>query len=342
VRVASDLWLALHRVEIGVPGGAIALAPLAGAAVPAWWCWVAGRRVGAAADRRGSRGERLRRLAPSVLCLAVGYAVVTCVVAAAAGDRSYRPVLWQAVVAGLVVAGVPAGVAALRAAGLPVAGTVADALRLPQRVRRTARTALASAAAVTAVGGLLVALSLLVHLDRVLALHRALDPGVVGGAVLTAGQAALVPNLALWGVGFLAGPGFARGAGTTVSAGGSTLGLLPLVPLLGGAPPPGPLPAIMWCVVAVPVVVGALAGRRCVRALADRTSLGEALADALTAAAIAAAVLTVALALSGGAAGPGALRAVGPSPWRCGLALAGELAAGAAAAGWLTHRRRVD
>jgi hypothetical protein len=61
---------------------------------------------------------------------------------------------------------------------------------------------------------------------------------------------------------------------------------------------------------------------------------------ALAAAGLAAAVLTVLLALSGGAAGPGALSAVGPSAWKAGLVLAGELALGAGPAAWATHRRR--
>jgi hypothetical protein len=139
-------------------------------------------------------------------------------------------------------------------------------------------------------------------------------------------------------VSFLAGPGFAVGAGSLVTPGASQLGLLPLVPVLGAVPPPGPMPAPLGAVLVLPVLAGALAGWTLARR--STGSLVEAVCDALTAAAVAALGLTVLLAVSGGSAGPGALATVGPSPWRAGLVLAGELAAGAAVAAWLTHRRR--
>ncbi|WP_460459676.1 cell division protein PerM, partial [Angustibacter peucedani] len=212
---------------------------------------------------------------------------------------------------------------------------------LRERVRRTTPAAGIGAAALVAAGALLLLAALVVHLDRVLALHRALDPGVVGGAVLSLGQLALLPNLALWALGFVAGPGFALGTGTLVTPGGSDLGLLPLVPVLGAVPPPGALPTPFVAVVVVPVLVGMVVGYRAVtRSGREHDGPLDAVADALTAVVTTVLVLTALVALSGGAAGPGSLAAVGPSPWRVALALAGELAAGAAVAGWAAYRRR--
>jgi hypothetical protein len=251
------------------------------------------------------------------------------------------PVLWQALLLGPLVPLLGAVPAALRAVGAPVAATLADLLRVPARVRRTARAAGCAMAALVAAGALLVALAVVVHHDRVAALHTALAPGVVGGAVLLLAQAALVPNLAVWGVSYVAGPGFLVGAGSLVTPAASQLTLLPLVPVLGAVPPPGPMPAPLGAVLLLPVLAGAFAGWTLARrGSGDAASLVDLVRDALTAAALAAAGLTALLAVSSGPAGPGVLASVGASPGRAGLALLGELAAGSVAAAWLTHRRR--
>jgi hypothetical protein len=344
VRVATDGWLLLHRIGVDVPGGRLALLPLALVGLPLGLAWTAGRRIGAglvhgplAPSDRGAR-QLLRALAAPLAGFAAGYAAVLVVAAALARGDGVAPVLWQAVLFGPILPLAGATPAALRAAGAPVLATLADVIRLPERVRRTAWAAVLAAATLLAAGGLLVAAAIVVHHDRVATLNAALSPGVVGGAVLLLGQVALVPNFTLWAVSFLAGPGFAVGAGSLVTPGASQLGLLPLVPVLGAVPPPGPMPAPLGAVLLLPVLAGALAGwtltRRAVGGVVD------AVCDALTAASLAAVGLTVLIALAGGSAGPGALATVGASPWRAGLALAGELAAGAAVAAWLTHRRR--
>jgi hypothetical protein len=197
-------------------------------------------------------------------------------------------------------------------------------------------------AALVACGALLLAGTLAWHLGRVITLHQALDPGVVGGGVLTLGEIALLPNGALWGLAFLTGPGFALGAATLVSPGGASLGLLPLLPVLGAAPAPGPLPAVFWAVLLVPVAVGTLLGWWVVARgprPAEQPATVALVVNAVSAALLAAAALTVLTWLSGGSAGPGALADVGPSAWRVGLALAGELGAGAALGAWVTARR---
>ncbi len=343
VRVSTDVWLLLHHVGLTVPAGSVSIAPLAATAVPVLLCWLAGRRIGAALDRRDleAAASPARALAPAIAGLAAGYTAVLVVAALLARAPGYQPVVWQALVAGLLLPTVAAGAAGLRACGVPVLGTLAGLLHVPHRIRRTARAAGLGAASLVGAGALLLAGTLVWHADRVLALHRALDAGVVGGAVLVLAQVALLPNLALWAVGFVAGPGFAVGTGTLVTPGGSDLGLLPLVPVLGAVPPPGALPSALAAVVLVPVLVGAVVGWQVVaRAAVVPARWLDAVTDALTAVVSTTVLVTVLVALSGGAAGPGALSAVGPSPWRVALVLAAELGAGAAVAAWLTHRRR--
>jgi hypothetical protein len=349
VRVASDVWLALHRVGLDVPGGHVALLPLGGLALPVGLTWVAGRRIGRSLDARHvtAAGGPLRALRVPVASLAAGHAAVVVLVALLAHGDGVRPAVWQAAVAGLLLPVVGAGAAALRAVGAPVGPTLADALRLPERVRRTVRPAALTVGLLVAVGALLVAVTLALRFGRVLTLYDALGAGAVGGAVLTLGQVALVPNLVVWALAFVAGPGFALGAGTSVTPGASDLGLLPLVPVLAAVPAPGPLPGPVAALVAVPVVVGAVVGwwalaRGPVAGAVADGSMGAlaGVAEALVAVVLATVLLLVLVALSGGAAGPGALSAVGPSPWKVAVVLAGELGAGAAAAAWVTHRRR--
>ncbi len=349
VRVASDIWLALHRVGLDLPGGHLALAPLGGTALPAALCWVAGRRIGHSLDARHvtAAGGPLRAVAAPVASLAVGYGVVVVLVSLLAHGDGVRPVVWQAAAAGLVLPALAGGAAALRAVDAPVGETLAGALALPDLARRVVRPALLAVGLLVAVGSVLVVATLLLRFGRVLTLHEALGPGVVGGAVLTAGQVALVPNLVVWAVAFVAGPGFALGAGTSVTPAASDLGLLPLVPVLGAVPPPGPLPAPFAVLVVIPVVVGAVVGwwvlarGPAADLVADGTlHLRAALTEVAASVVLAAVLLAVLLAASGGAAGPGSLSAVGPSPWRAGLVLAGELALGGLAAAWATHRRR--
>ena len=347
VRVSADGWLLLHHVELVVPGGSVSLPPLGLTVAPALACWWAGRRIAAGhldddlvpGVRRGAAPSP-RALAVPVAAMAVGYALVLTAVALLARGDGVRPVAWQAPVAGLVLALGAGGAAALRHGRPSPAAAVAEAVRLPARLRRCARPAAMASTSLVALGALAVAGALLVHHDRVLSLHRALDPGVVGGAVLTVAEVGVLPNLVLFAVAWLAGPGFAVGVATSVTPAGSTLGLLPLVPLLGAVPATGALPALTWAVVALPVLVGAGAGWVVARRRPTEASRLDVVADGLTCAALTAAALAAALAVAGGAAGPGALATVGASGWKVGLVLAAELAAGAGASAWATHRRR--
>jgi hypothetical protein len=346
VRVATDGWLAMHRVGLGIPGGTIALTPLGGLGLLGWLCWLAGRRIGAGLPRPGREPtSALWAAGPALAGLAAGYAASLTLAGWLAGDGDARPQVWQAMVIGLVLPAVAGSLGVLRGAGHPVGPGLAQVLRLSDRARRVAGPAVRSVAALFAAGAVVAVVAVVGHLDRVLALYRALDPGAQGALVLTLLQLTALPNLALWALAFLAGPGFAVGVGTTVSPGGSSVGLLPLVPVLGALPEPGPAPGWWMAVLAGPVLVGAWAGWQVARPGA--TPVGDAvpagrlgvLTDAVVCALLTSGVLTALLALSGGAAGPGRLATVGPSPWRVGLALATELAAGAVVAAWLTHRR---
>jgi hypothetical protein len=354
VRVATQVWLAVHGVGLELPGGQLHLLPLGLTALPAWLCWRAGRRLAASAPtpEPGGLTGVLRVVGGPVAGLAAGYAAVTVVGALLAHGNGVRPVWWHALVAGLVLPLAFGGASAIRTSTQPLAAAsrrrvttlLADGWHLPPSLRRAARPAAVGVVSLLALGATLVVVAVALEHQRVLSLHTALDPDAVGTVVLSLAQLAALPNLALWAVGWWAGPGFAVGVGTAVTPAASTLGLLPLLPVLGALPSPGPLPAAAQGAVLLPVLVGAVIGWRCVRSAAEgvdpeRSPVATAVLDAALAAALVAAVLTILVLLSAGSAGPGQLADVGPSAWRVGLALLAELTAGATVTAWIAARR---
>jgi hypothetical protein len=182
-----------------------------------------------------------------------------------------------------------------------------------------------------AAASVLVIAMLLVRGDVVVALYGSLGVGVVGGIALTLGELLLAPNILLWALSVLAGPGFQVASGGSVTVTGSHPGLLPMVPVLGALPGDSAFPSVVGVLVLVPVVVGALVARR---AQAPWSALGSWRGKWLStgAAVVSTAVLVLALALLGvGAAGVDRLDRVGPSAWALAGALLGELAVGAVA-----------
>jgi hypothetical protein len=346
LRLSVSGWLLLNHVAIGYPGGHVALVPLGLTLVPGLAIYRSAKRL--AAEPLLSQGFSSAEVNPrpsleALAGLTAAYAGTAVLLALACWSSSVRPVVWQAPFGPAALAAVAGGAGLLRghphAAGL----RARVATWLPERVRWTIRPALAAAAIVLVVSLLGVGYAIVTNLTRVEALHRALDPGTFGGAVLVVGQAGYLPDLAAWGVAWLAGPGFAVGSGTVVSATTVKLGVLPVIPVFGALP--GSPPAAGWLVgaaFAVPVLAGAFAGWRTARR-ADAGDLGlvSRLLDALVAAVLAAILLGLVVALSRGAIGPGRLADVGANALIVTPFLALELALGALpAAAILTWWRR--
>ena len=154
--------------------------------------------------------------------------------------------------------------------------------------------------------------------------------------LLTLAQFAYLPTMIGWAVAWLAGPGFAFGAGTGVSPVGTQLGVLPGVPLLGLIPEQGS-PLLLLSVLA-PVVAGAIAGwgvRIAYRAEAqaegaDHEPTVPRVVLAAGIAVIAGAGAALVAALTSGSLGPGRLSVTGPEPGAIALAVGLEVLVGAA------------
>ncbi len=354
LRTAADAWLLAHRGTLRLPSGTVAVVPLGLTVLPAVLLHRAGvsvartlgladrapgrRRPAESAPTGGSAASgrpALREAARAVAALAAAYGVLAAIVAGIAGTPTVAVGPFSAGAGAALLAAAAGGVGLLRAARLGPA----LAELLPPAVPVVARAAAAAVGMLLAAGAALVVLGLAVHAGQGVALTRALDPGLVGAAVLLLVNVVLAPNAVVWGAGYAVGPGFAVGAGTGISLFGSTLGPVPALPLLAALPQSATTPPALRAILLVPVAAGAVAGVLVGRRLPAGTPTRWAAATGAAAGPAAAAVLAVLAALSGGPVGGGYLVAVGPSPWQVGLAVLVEVGVPAALAATLVPAR---
>jgi hypothetical protein len=323
VRSIGQLWLLAHGASFAVPGGVVGLTPLGLVLLPLLLLHRAGRH-----GARSAGVSSLPDAARLVVAIALPYSVVAAVLAALSATEDVRPAPVQSLVGGLLVGTAGAALGVLREAHVVPA--------LPPRMARTLVGTAAATAAIVGAGALLAGLSLLMHAGRASSLAGATDPGVVGGLTLLLLGLACVPNGAVWGASWIAGPGFAVGVGTSAGPFGTTLGAVPALPLLA-ALPSGEAPGLAALALLVPVAGGVAAGVLVGRRLS--CAPGRAAAEAAVVGPAAGLVMAALAYLSGGPLGGGRLADVGPSPWQLGLAVLLEVGIPAAATAAYLRRR---
>ena len=318
VAVGAVLWLMGHGGVIQVDGATISLVPLGITALalftahasarrsaqPVRSAWLAGiggylavvvvvvLAVSDAGPLGTGTGSVIRTLLGAVLIAAVGLG--SGVVRSGRWREVTRPV-WSAVPP-LVRAGVRAGVM-VTALLVTVAAALAGTWAISGR-----------AAAGDVVEGL--------GLDT------------FSGLLLAVAQLAIAPNLVVWAVAWVAGPGFAIGAGTVFAPAEVVSGPLPALPLFGALPSEGAAGGPLRWVPVLVVLAGALAGWCLHRQVPPRTWSQPFLVAGCTA--LAAGVVTGGLvALAGGSAGPGRLAVVGAAGATVGSVVAGLTLVGA-------------
>lgn len=335
---AARIWQIGHLVPLhitlpaeylavtGIPADAaeflLSLAPLGFAGFTA----LAGARSGARAARAGAGLF-------GVVSGGVVFAGAAVLVRLTSANPVAAVFTWQAVLGPLLVFAVPALIAAIVVAWRVGDDGFVDALR--PRLGRHGEAAAAAAglgiavAGAVGIGALMVVVGLIVRGGEVVALYEAAHVDAVGAVVFTLGQLAYLPTLAVWGMAFAAGPGFAIGVGTHVSPAGTSLGVLPGIPVLGIVPET--FSSWMLLTILAVVAVGFLAG------WAARLRLGPVgaasrLVVLATITVLGGASAAVLAAVASGSAGPGRLGVVGPDPGPVALAVGLELGVGAAIA----------
>ncbi len=198
-------------------------------------------------------------------------------------------------------------------------GRVRD--RIPIEVRigidGTIRGAVAAVTGLIAVSAVVTAIAIAISFTRMIALYETLHAEILGGAVLTVAQLALLPNAVLWTASWLVGPGFAVGTGSSVGPFATVLGPVPPIPLFGAIPPESS--SLGWFLLVLPLVAGLVAGvlthRRIGRVLRDWWAVLVGIGSGVLGG-IAIGLLT---AWSAGAGGPGRLVDLGPDGLQVGI-----------------------
>ncbi|WP_100447673.1 cell division protein PerM [Glycomyces xiaoerkulensis] len=154
-----------------------------------------------------------------------------------------------------------------------------------------------------------------------------------------------LPNLAIWAVAYIAGPGFAAGTDTAVQAELVELNPLPAFPVFA-AVPTEPLPAEATILVGLPLMLAAVFGVLLTYRSPD-LRIPRVTTAAILAAGTAAALLAALAWASGGAAGSALLSRIGPDPVPVALigglqVLIGLVGAALVARLFAVHRRAAE
>lgn len=291
--VGAALWLWAGGARFTVSGVRVEFLPLLLLAVPALPAYVTVHRV---ARATGASSGWFAGVVPSSLARRlglwwIGYALVAGAAVAATWAGPARVVLWTIpgplvllpVLVAAVVVGRQVRVGEVRL------GPRLTGLQVPVVVERALGPAVRGAGLFLGVGALVVLLAVAAHWGQVRAVHDGLHAGGAGGVLVSLLQVAAWPNLAIWAVSFLVGPGFAVVDGASVTWSGAQSGVLPLVPVFGALPQPQSFGWFMVLVVLVPVACGAVIGRWALAGIARlssvRTKVEVAIASAVGAAA---------------------------------------------------------
>ncbi len=330
-RASADIWLVGHGVDVRFtldPATASALG-FAGAADP-FVVSIAALGFALLTLTLGVRaGRRIAETGHWIVGSAVALGVFSGLALGIAWSAIHpfaRPSLTQAAILPALVFGVGIAVGLVRER--TSVRTVPPVLRgMPAGTRAVLAAALrggaGAAALVMLAASVIAGLAIAVAYGRVITLYEGLHTEVLGGAAVTLGQLAFVPNAVIWVASWLIGPGFAIGTGSSVSALGTALGPLPAIPMLGAIPSGGL--AFGFVGLLVPVIAGFLAGAVSGPALRRQVSGAPLLTSGLAIGIVGGLILGLLAWASGGAAGPGRLAQVGPDPWAVGGVAALEL-----------------
>jgi hypothetical protein len=335
LRVGFDTWLLGDNADVVLGKATLGFSPLGLTLLQLLVYTLAARRLARELDPRRRRiAARATLAAPkrpplgALVSFATAAAFSTGVVAALAVTSAARPVLPQAVFGSLAVAGAGALLGAAWYVRSTVRGVISLVVsRAPEPIRSGVAPALTSLTALVLIGTVVVLVRLTVAGRSVLDIHQALGAGSAGGAVLILAQLMVLPNLAVWAVAAITGPGFAVGAGSSVTLTAVALGVLPAVPVLGALPAPGVQPDQLRALYVLPVIAG-MAGGLLILRDDECSARSAALRAAVVSAVLTGLGLTLFAWLSGGSAGPGRLAVMGPVSWQVGLAGAGEVLLG--------------
>lgn len=277
-RLAGQVWLVGHGVPLNVtvasgPSsatvelGSYSLLPLGLLLIPFFLSWRSGRRLA-----RASYTDQLWQPLSAAVVVYGAAGLATAFVCSA-------PDVAAPLLASMLVPLIPAGAGLIVGSRLEAGSwsrligiSAADWISRTSQDQRWAgsyawavvRSGFVAILAALSLSAVLLSVTILTRWHDIIAVYQALRPGPVGGAALTLGQLAYMPNIAIWALAWAGGDGFALGAGSTVTPLATTVAPVPPIPLLAALP----TGTMTWGYAAllIPIVAGVLAGWWFVRA----------------------------------------------------------------------------
>jgi len=335
-RLSADVWLLGHGADLtvtlsdtvvkasGLSGAAapftIGIAPLGFALVTL----LLGRRAGRRID------ETQHRLLGEIVAGAV-FALLSVGITASAGQPDARINVPEGIILPTLVFVIGLLLARPAADLRPLAATWSAPIR--STLMTSLRAGSAAAAMIATVASVIVAVVIFGSYAQIITLYENLHSGALGGVALTVGQLMFLPNLIIWAISWLIGPGFAIGAGSGVSPLGTTLGPIPSIPVFGALPQGDFTFAFIGLI--VPILAGFLAGvlfrgapAKLEPGAEDHGAIrrGWMFATALGIGVVGGVILGILAWASSGGIGPGRLQLAGPDPIAVGLWAALEIA----------------
>ncbi len=352
-RMCGQVWLLIHGVPLQltlagdaspvVSTGMLTIIPLGLTLIPFFLAWRSGRRI--------ARASYTDQLWQGIVGALGAYLLVGLITGFAVPTEEVGVNLGAAALIPLIPAGLGVVVGARREAGSWgrligvdfvewIAATSQHSRWAGSYLWSVIRAGLLGYVAVFALAALALTVTLGMHWLDISNIYQQLQPGPVGGSVLTVAQLGMMPNLALWALAWISGGGITLGVGSTMGPLSTAVGPLPAVPFLG-ALPAGDLGSA-WAFMLAPVLAGILAGWWFLREgenhfedwLSIRLNtrwLSLAFSTVLLGVFIGIVTGVVSLAgswLAGGSLGIGRLTEVGPNLWMTALLLAGEVGLG--------------
>jgi hypothetical protein len=292
---------------------------------------VAGRWAARITDIYGWRDQALLVLAGSTAYALIAFGVSqVCDLSGAAVVSAGTAVACSGLVS---ITGLGLGILAAKG------GWTSAWVRLPESVWPALVAAGATGAALVCLAASVGAIAILARWSAAVGLGQALGSGWADAVGVLLASVAYLPNMIMWVLAYVSGPGILIGGGATASVFSVTGGLLPTVPMLAAVPAePGQFAPLLLLLVVSAGAVGAFVMRRHI-SLDLREELGMMIVSSTL---VSLSVLLLAW-LSGGSLGANRLSDLGPRPvvtalcvW--GLTLVGSLLVPLVAA---AARRRV-
>lgn len=145
---------------------------------------------------------------------------------------------------------------------------------VPSWLRWIGKAVSAGMIVMIAIGAIVLAIALVIGMDRICLIQRSLDPGAAGNVILLLGQLAWLPNFVLWSGAWASGAGIQMGIETFISPARADAGMLPAIPIFGALPSAGHTHPAMLIWLITPCIAGALSAWVLVKAILRTRQLG--------------------------------------------------------------------